>query len=244
MSDVRKRRSKKAGILPREIIADERTFRSWLSDHQTQLGYGFGAIILILVIIGGFLWTQGRNVRAANEDLAAALRFHWTPAQAGSPEEAPRDSIKLEQAIGRFQDVAQRHENSPQGLTASYYQAGVLFDLGRYPEAASLLENVRGADEALFFHLNGPLLLARCQEAQGDYGKAVESLNEVKERSARDDLEALLLMDIARCSRLMGDNDRAIALYIELEERFPDTVFAHRAGKIRASLGAADREEL
>lgn len=244
MSDIRKRRSKKAGIIPREIIADERTFRSWLSDHQTQLSYGFGTIILILVIIGGFLWIQGRNVSAANEDLAAALRFHWIPAQAASPEEVPQDSIKLEQALANFRDVAQRHENTAQGLTASYYQAGVLFDLGRYTEAVPLLENIRNADEPLFFDLNGPLLLARCHEAQGDYGKAVESLNEVKERSAQDGLEALLLMDIARCSRLMGDNDRAIVLYNELEERFPDTVFAHRAGKIRATLGAADREEL
>ena len=243
MSDLRKRRSKKAGIIPREIIADERTFRSWLSDHQTQLGYGFGAIILMLVIIGGYLWIQGRNVRAANEDLAAALRFHWTPVQAGFPEELPRDPIKLEQALASFQDVAQRHENTTQGLTASYCQAGVLFDLGRYAQAVPLLENIRDADETLFFNLNAPLLLARCHEAHGDYGKAVESLNEVKERSS-EDLEALLLMDIARCSRLMGDSDRAISLYNELLERFPDTDFAFRAGKIRATLGASDREEL
>jgi len=243
MSDIRKRRSKKSGIIPREIIADERTLLNWISDHSTKLAYGLAAVLLVLILIVGIFWVKGRNARIAQEDLNAALRFYWATNASLPSGDSSQDSIQLEQALANFKDVAENHENSVHGLTASLYQAGVLFRLGRYDKAALILEGLQSEDRAVFSDLNARLLLARCYEAQGEFEKAIDVYGAMAE-NAVGDIKALIMMDLARCNELSGKTDQAISLYTELMERFPESVFWVRAGKKLATLGVLNREEL
>jgi len=243
MSSIRKRRSKKSGIIPQEIISDERTLLNWVSDHSTKLAYGFGAFLLVLLILFGFLWNKGRNARLAEEDLNSALRFFWATNASLPSGDPSQDSVQLEQALGNFRDVAQRHERAVQGLTASLYQAGVLFELERYQEAARILEGLQSEDEAVFSDMNARLLLARCYEAQGEFSEAIKVYNAMRDNAAGD-MEAILMMDMARCNELLGKKDQAASLYSELMDRFPESVFWVRAGKKLATLGVLNREEL
>jgi tetratricopeptide (TPR) repeat protein len=242
MSYIRKRKSKKSGIIPQEIIADERSLSQWVHENAKKLIYGGGTILLILAISFGYVWVKARNARLAGEDLSSALRFYWSVMASIPTDDPGSDTVQLEQALANFTDVAGKHGKAVQGLTASLYRAGLLYHLGRYQETAQVLEELQSENPATFSDLNASLLLASSYEAQGDFEKAIGVYSSMRDHAVGD-LKALLTVDIARCSELTGNIERTIALYRELETGFPGTIFAARAEKKLAILGAIDREE-
>jgi tetratricopeptide (TPR) repeat protein len=243
MSYIRKRKSKGSGIIPKEIITDESSLTLWISENANKLIYGGGVILLILVLSFGYVWLKARNARVAGEDLASALRFYWSTAVSIAPDDPASEAFHLEQALGRFTEVAREHRKAVQGQTASLYRAGVLFRLERYEEAIQVLTDLEAANPSIIKDLNARHLLARSLEAKGDLEKAAEIYSSLKE-NAVGDMIAVLTVDLARCSELAGDTERAVSLYRELVDDFPESVFALRAEKKLAILGAADREEL
>ena len=243
MSYIRKRKAKGSGIIPKEILSDERSLTSWISENTNKLIYGGGVVLLILFISFGYIWIKARNAKVAGEDLANALRFYWSAVASTPTDDPASDAFHLEQTLGRFTEVAQKYPKAVQGQTASLYRAGVLFQLGRYQEAAGILEDLESANPSILPDLNASLLLARSFEAQGEFEKAIGVYSSLRD-SAVGDMKAVLAVDLARCRELTGDIDGAISIYRELKTGFPDSIFATRAEKKLAILGAAGREEL
>jgi tetratricopeptide (TPR) repeat protein len=243
MSYIKKRKSKKHGITPQEIITDERTLTHWISENVNTLIYTGGTILFVLIIAFGFVWMKTQKARAASEDLAGALSFYWSTVAQMPSDEPDLDTMKLEQALETFTDVAERHRKAMQGQSAFLYRANVLYRLGRFEEAALTLEEVDSRNAVVFSDIDARYLLAKCYEALGQYGKAIEVYSRMRGR-ALGEMQAVLAIDIARCSELTGDVQQAISQYQEVITDFPDSVFAVRSEKKLATLGVIVREEL
>lgn len=242
MSYIRKRKTKKHGIIPKEVIPDERNLSSWISENVNTLIYAGGAALFVLIIVFGLVWMRTQKEKAASEDLAGALRFYWSTVAQLPSDEPDLDTMKLEQALDNFTDVAERHRKATQGQSASLYRANVLYRLGRFKEVALTLEEMDSKDAVLYSEIDARYLLAKSYEALAEYGKAIEVYSQMKDRTSGE-MRAVLAVDIARCSELAGDVEQAVSLYREIITEFPESIPAARSEKKLATLGVVVREE-
>ncbi|UCG38738.1 MAG: tetratricopeptide repeat protein [bacterium] len=243
MSYVKKRKSRKTGTGPVEVIADQRNLANWISEHVNTLVYAGGALLFVLFVFLGIAWMKSNRQEAASTSLGQAVAFYRFNLESIPSEDKALDSQKLEQALENFSDVAAQYPGTLQGQSANLFKANLLFQLGRYEEAAVAVEEVESRNPQFLADVNAGYLLARCYEAMGEYGKAIGAYSSVRDRAVGE-LRAVLSIDLARCSELTGDVQKAVSLYREVLDGFPDTVFALRAEKKLAVLGAADQKTL
>lgn len=242
MSYVKKRVQRKPGRAPQDIIADQKTLASWISDNVNTIIYAAGAILLVLVITLGLTWMKGKKREAANSALSSAMAVYQTTV-AKLDEEPDVANEKLEQALESLNQVASEYAGAPQGQTAMLFKANVLFRLGRYQEAVGTIEEVDVKNRELVGGINAYYLLARSYEAMEDFDKAVEIYQKARKR-ALGNMSAVIDIDLARCHELSGDREAALAIYQKILSEYPDTVFATRAEKKLATLGFIDQETL
>lgn len=243
MSYIKKRKSKKIGTIVPEIMTDERTFSEWMSDHANTLIYAGGAILFVLFISLGLFWAKSHKEKVASEDMNNALRLYWNTIAQQPSDDPEAGSSALESTLGTFSEVADNYGKNVQGKAAVVYSSRVLYRLGRYAEAAQLMEKIRTRDPQFTSDINAVYLLGKCYEASGDFTKAMDAYSSMRD-SAVGEMKAVLDLDIARCSELTGDTDRAITLYEEIKADFPDSVFAAKSGKKLVTLGVFSREEI
>lgn len=243
MSYIRKRKSKKGGTIVQEIITDERTLSTWISEHLNTLIYAGGAILFVLFISLGFIWVKSHKEKVASEDMASALRFYWSTIANQPSDDAAADKIALEQVLQNFTQVHEEYGKKLQGQTAAVYRSRILYKLGRYEEAAALLEDMNGRSERFLSDINALYLLAKSYEASGNLEKAIAVYSRMRDDSVKE-MSAVLAMDIARCSELTGDVQQAISLYREVLADYPDSVLAVKSGKKLVTLGVLTREEI
>jgi tetratricopeptide (TPR) repeat protein len=243
MSYIRKRKSKKAGTVVQEIIADERNLSSWISENVNTLIYVGGAVLFVLFISLGVVWVKSQRAQAASEDLAGALRFYWNTIALQPSGEPETDKVGLEQALQNFIAVSEEHDGRLQGQTAAVYRSRVLYKLGRYGEAAAILEQLETENTGLLTDINAHYLLAKSFEASGEYEKAIGVYSRMRDGSV-EEMRAVLAIDIARCSEIIGDVEQAISLYREILTEYPESVFAVKSEKKLVTLGVFNREEI
>ena len=73
MSYIRKRKAKGSGIIPKEILSNESSLTTWISENTNKLIYGGGVVLLVLFISFGYVWVKARNARVAGEDLVVEI---------------------------------------------------------------------------------------------------------------------------------------------------------------------------
>jgi pentatricopeptide repeat protein len=243
MSYIKKRKSKKAGTIVQEIITDERTLATWVSEHVNTLIYVGGAVLFVLFISLGIVWVKTQKEKAASEDLTGALRLYWSTVAVQPSDDPDTDVVSLEQALETFTEVAEKYSSKSQGRKAGIYRSRVLYRLGRFEEAASVLEQMETSSGRFLTDINARYLLAKSYEASGDFDKAIDVYSQMREGSV-EDMRAVLGIDIARCSELTGDVEQAISLYREILAEYPNSVFAAKSGKKLVTLGVLDQEEI
>jgi TolA-binding protein len=119
----------------------------YLSEHRRQaLTYGGIALVLLVALVGGYLYYQNRQ-SAAHEALYKALETYRAVVTEG---ERPgfvtyrTDQEKNEAALKAFQAVASGYSGAEEARVARYYLGLVYRDMGKLPEAAKELEGFIG----------------------------------------------------------------------------------------------------
>src|SRR5215510_5018078 len=104
-------------------------------------------IVAAIILVGGYTWWRQSRNAAGNVALADALAVYEAPVVApaapapGSalpaqqPGTYPTERAKLDAALPKFLEAADKHPSTEAGIAARYHAAGILAGLGRYGDA-------------------------------------------------------------------------------------------------------------
>ena len=112
--------------------------RDTLTTRRREIGLAILALVLVIAALAGFaFWRSAREGRA-NASLAAALAIGEAPVvppappAPGSEPPLPRpgtfqtEQARMEAALPKFLEAADKHPKTQAGVTARYHAAGIL----------------------------------------------------------------------------------------------------------------------
>ncbi len=216
--------------------------RTVVADRSREVTTTVIALVVVVALIGGFYgWRSSRNAKATNL-LAGALAVAEAPVVTppppapGSPPPVQQPGTfrtehdRLEAALPRLLEAADKYPNTDAGLTARYRAAGVLAELGRYTEAEQRYQEVVAkAGRNSIYSRTARLGLADAQMAQGKHDAAITTL---KELSTDTDSQLPLdgvLMQLGRAYLQAGKRDEATRAFTRVVDEFPQSLYAGEA---------------
>lgn len=160
-------------ISRKELLKDDQLIEhapdviDWLETNK-GLVIRVAAGVLIVLVVGGAwsLWSNHRRDEAADLLDDGLKAYQPGPAAGGAPAAAP----KLDEALAAFEKAADRGGSSGVGVTASFYRANVLLDLGRAKEATPILESVAASAPTSSLAAAARALLANAYEMDAPRG--------------------------------------------------------------------------
>jgi tetratricopeptide (TPR) repeat protein len=194
--------------------------------------------VVALAAVGGYTWwRQSRNAQA-NTALAAALAVYEAPVvppaepKPGSAPPLPQpgtfqtQQAKLEAALPKFQEAADRFPNANAGIAARYHAASILASLGRHGEAEQRFAEVAQKDGDGIYGRTAKLGQAEAQIAQSKYDPAIAIYTEL----SRDTASAMpidgVLMQLGRAYARAGRKEEAIRAFNRIVDEFPQSLYA------------------
>ncbi len=224
--------------------------RQMLEERGRDLGFMAVAIVLALVALGGYTWWRQSRNEKANTLLAGALAVHEAPVVApaeptpGSPVPVEQpgtfktERAKLEAALPKFIETAERYPTTDAGIAARYHAAGVLAQLGRFSEAEQRYQEVIDKGGRTIYARTGRLGLADAQLAQGKFDPAIAIYRDLSTESNPQLPVDGVLMQLGRAYLRAGKKEDAARAFNRVVEEFPDSVYVADA---RRELEAAKK---
>jgi len=235
-SYIRKRVPKKKSTEPDEILTATKQISDRFRDNMNLIIFTVGGVLFVAFISLGMMWLKTTKENSAAKALTEVQASYNRNAGVTQEEDVQVDPEALRESLAGFREVMTDYPDMQQGKSAALYAANILFRLGSYQEAAAVVEDLITRDPVFASRLNAPYLLARSYEAAGNYESALEAYSRVLD-GTREDLRALLMMDIARCHELSGDPASAVEVYRDVVDQYQDSVFAVKADTKLAILG-------
>jgi TolA-binding protein len=198
------------------------------------------AAIALVAVAGYTLWRQSRNAKA-NAALAAALAISEAPVvppappTPGSAPPLPQpgtfqtEQAKLEAALPKFLDAAEKYPNSDAGIAARYHAAGILASLGRYAEAEARFKEVADKGGTSIYGRTAKLGLAESQIAQSKYDPAIAIYTELSRDTSSHIPVDGVLMQLGRAYVRAGKKEDAIRAFNRIVDEFPQSLYASDA---------------
>jgi hypothetical protein len=204
----------------------------WLEENWKALTIAAAALVVAIVGVVGWRSLAAERRARGEERLAAALAEYTRLEGAQFTDRAG-----LEGVLATFTELAE-DAVGPARLTARFYQAAALVDLGRPDEAAPLLQQIAGdTDAPPTLRASAQGLLARTHAAAGRTDEAIGAL-----RALLDDESGIvpapqLLMQTAQLQSEAGREADARASWQRIVDEFPSSPLARTA---RERLGTAE----
>lgn len=209
-----------------------------LTERRRDVTLGIAVLILMIVGIGGYAaWRSSQQSRASGM-LASALAVFEAPVvppappAPGSAPPLPQPGTfqsldeKLNAALPKFLDTANRYPRSGAGVTARYYAAGILASLGRFAEAEQQYQQVIDRAGDTIYGATARLGLADAQVAQGKYDSAINVYTELsRDTKSQLPLDGVLIQ-LGRAYARAGKSDEAARAFTRIVEEFPQSVYA------------------
>ena len=157
--------------------------RNTLTARRREIMMGIMALVLVIVALAGFATWRSAREGGANASLASALAVAEAPVvppaapAPGSEPPLPRpgtfqtEQARMEAALPKFVETADKHPRTQAGITARYHAAGILNALGRHAEAEQHYQQVVSQAGSNIYSRTGRLGLAA---AQGDVIRCCE----------------------------------------------------------------------
>jgi TolA-binding protein len=211
--------------------------RASLEERGRDVGVVMLAILIALAAVGGYTWwRQSRNAKA-NTLLAGALAVHEAPVVAptepapGSPVPVEQPGTfrtlqtKLEAALPKFLETADAYPSTDAGIAARYHAAGILAQLGRYPEAETRYQEVIDRGGRSIYARTARLGLASAQLAQNKYDSAIAIYRDMSTESNPQLPVDGVLMQLGQAYLRAGKGEDAARAFNRVVEEFPDSIY-------------------
>ena len=212
--------------------------RNTLTARRREIMMGIMALVLVIVALAGFATWRSAREGGANASLASALAVAEAPVvppaapAPGSEPPLPRpgsfqtEQARMEAALPKFVETADKHPRTQAGITARYHAAGILNALGRHAEAEQHYQQVVSQAGSNIYSRTGRLGLAAAQAAQGKYDSAIAIYTELsRDASAQIPVDGVL-MQLGRTYAQAGRKEDAARAFNRVVEEFPESVYA------------------
>jgi TolA-binding protein len=195
-------------------------------------------VLAAILLAAGYGWWRHARDTKANTMLAAALAVAEAPVVAptppapGSPMPVQQsgtfqtEQAKLEAALPKFLEVADKYPNASAGITARYRAAGVLSALGRLAEAEQRFQEVVDKAGSRIYGRTARLGLAEAQVGQGKYDNAIKILQELSTDSKSEIPVDAVLMELGRAYMKAGKKNEAAHAFTRVVDEFPQSLYA------------------
>ena len=197
---------------------------------------GLAVVVIAAVVIGYSWWRQSRETKASGS-LAQGLAIYEAPVvplaapAPGSPMPVQQagtyqtEKAKLEAALPKLMETADRYPSANAGIAARYYAASALASLGRYQEAEQRFQEVADKAGSKIYGRTGRLGQADAQVAQGKYDSAITIYKDLA-ATAKEQLPTDgVLMALGRASVRAGKIDEATRAFQRVIDEFPESVY-------------------
>ena len=211
--------------------------REVLDTRKRTIVLALAALVVALAAFGGYTWWREARESRANEALAAAIALYDAPVvpiaapAPGSPAPLPQPGTfstereKLQAALPKFREAADRHPNSTAGLVARFHEAGILASLGQYAEAEQGFQEVVNKAGSGIYGRMGRLGLANAQVAQDKFDNAIAVYTELsRDTSSPVPLDGIL-MQLGRAYARAGRKEEAARTFDRIVQEFPQSPF-------------------
>ena len=224
--------------------------RQKLEERGRDLGVLVVVVLVALAAVAGYTWWRQSRNEQANTLLATALAVHSAPVVPAAeptpgspvPVEQPgtfkTERAKLEAALPKFIETADRYPSTTAGIAARFHAAGVLAQLGRYVEAEQRYQEVIDKGSRTIYARTAHLGLAEAQLAQRKYDAAIAIYRDLSTESNPQLPVDGVLMQLGRAYRQAGKNEDAARAFNRVVEEFPESLYVADA---RRELGAAKK---
>jgi len=192
---------------PDEFVNRGNQFIVWARSNTRVLWQAGGAVLAVVLVIGGFYSVRGARARQANDDLSQALgefrAGHYGP------------------AATQLGQVASRWQSTPAGNVATLYAANADLKANDFESATVLLQGALPAADTWppYLRQQALLALAYALERKGDLPGAVARYSEAGALEGAYTSTAVL--GEARCREQAGEKDAARKLYERFVREFP-----------------------
>ena len=214
--------------------------REVLETRKRDITVVGAVIVVLLVLVAGYVWwTQFRDSKA-NDMLAAALAVYEAPVvtEADLPKPAPgsplpiqpagtfpSEQAKLDAALPKLMETADKYPSTDAGLAARYTAASALASLGRYAEAEQRYQEVADKAGRSIYGRTARLGVADVQVAQGKYDSAINIYTEIsRDPNAQIPVDGVL-MQLGRAYTRAGKKDEAAGAFNRVINDFPESLF-------------------
>ena len=211
--------------------------RDALAQRQREITTVIVVAVVALAAVGGYLLWQNSRTAKANGSFAAALAIYEAqvvPPQApapGSPAPLPQpgtyqtEQAKLEAALPKFLEAADKYPNAEAGIAARYYAAGILASLGRPAEAEQRFKEVADKAGDGIYGRTAKLGMAEAQIAQAKYDPAIAIYTELsRDANSRIPVDSVL-MQLGRAYVRAGKKEEAVRAFNRIVEEFPQSPY-------------------
>ena len=215
--------------------------REVLETQKRTITMALTALVVVLAAIGGYVWWRQARDSGANEMLASAIAVYDAPVvpitapAPGSPAPLPQagtfttEQEKLQAALPKFREAADRYPNSTPGLVAKYHLAGILAGLGQYPEAEQRFQEVVSKGTGSIYARTARLGLADTQVAQGKYDNAIQIYTELSRDTSSQLPVDGVLMQLGRAYARAGRKEEAARTFDRIVQEFPQSSYLSEA---------------
>jgi TolA-binding protein len=196
------------------------------------------AVVAIALVVGGYsIWRQSRNTKA-NSALAAGLAVFEAPVMTAAapapgsplpvqqPGTYPTEQAKLEVALPKLLEAADKYPSTDAGLAAKYYAASALASLGRFAEAEQHFQEVADKGGSKIYSRTARLGVAEAQVAQGKFDNAITIYREMSADANSTMPPDGVLMELGRACLKAGRKDEAARAFTRVVDEFPQSAYA------------------
>jgi tetratricopeptide (TPR) repeat protein len=183
---------------------------------------GIAVLVVLLISAGAYLFNKNASQRALYMESEAFMLF------SGVYETASERAHALEQALAGFRDA---NATRPTPFR-KYYEAAILYDLGRYEECLKALDEFDSEYSSnMRFVPISRLKRAMVHKSMGNNEAALSTLQEFSFISSKS-LKDYAIIQTAELLDAMGRQDEAQQYYSQVITDYPESRFAQIAQKM------------
>jgi TolA-binding protein len=215
--------------------------RDVLDTRKRDITIALAALAVAIAAVGGYMWWRQTRDAGAYEMLASAVAVYDAPVvpitapAPGSPAPLPQpgtfttEQEKLQAALPKFREAADRYPNSTPGIVARFHLAGILAALGQYPEAEQKFQEVVSKGESTIYARTARLGLADVQVAQRKYDNAIAIYTELSRDATSQIPVDSVLMQLGRAYARAGRKEEAARTFDRIVQEFPRSLYVSDA---------------
>lgn len=201
----------------------------YIENNQKKLTYIVGVIVLLIAL---FFVYKNRVIEPRTERAFEAI---W-----GAERLFQADSFHValygNENVYGFLDVISQYGSTKSGNLAKYYAGICYLRMGENDEAIKMLRSFKPR-ESLTAQMTANLIGDAYSNSE-NYQQAARSYERAAQISDSEEFSPLFLKKAGLCYEQLGDKKRALEMYTEIKDRFPNTDIGREIDKyiVRVSL--------